>query len=91
MESLEQLREQAKQIKSALDSILDELVPDPTLGAVNWADLMCVEVEISLTTQEVEWTATIEEASPSAREFAILVSDKLVQRGFPNIHIRTDW
>lgn len=91
MQTVEELREHARKIGGAVDDILGEMAPDVSLGAVNWADLMCVEVGVSLTGDELEWTATVEEASPDSAEFAVLIAGKLADRGFPNVCIRTEW
>lgn len=89
--TLDELREQAKRIESEVDTILGEMVSDVSYGAVNWADLMCVDVSVSLTGQDLEWTATVEEASPDASKFCIVIANKLAERGFPNVYVRTEW
>jgi hypothetical protein len=58
-------------------------------GAVNWGDLRCVDVEISLIDGRV--TVTIEEASPSALELCRFVAKELARRGHDEIAVRTEW
>jgi hypothetical protein len=58
-------------------------------GAVNWGDLRCVDVEISLIDGRV--TVTIEEASPSALELCRFVAKELARRGHDEIAVKTEW
>ncbi len=91
METVADLRAHATRIESAVNDIIGEMEPNSSLGAVNWADLMCVEVEVSLTNPDLIWTATVEEASPDACKFASLITKELAERGFPHVHVRTEW
>jgi hypothetical protein len=56
---------------------------------VNWGDLRCVDVEISLIDGRV--TVTVEEASPSALELCRFVAKELARRGHDEIAVRTEW
>ena len=58
-------------------------------GPVNWADLRCVDVEISLLDGHV--TVTVEEASPSASKLCRLVAEELARRGYDEVAVRTEW
>ena len=57
-------------------------------GPVNWGDLRCVDVEISLLDGHV--TVTVEEASPSASELCRFVAKELARRGHDEIAVRTE-
>jgi hypothetical protein len=50
-------------------------------GAVNWADLRCVDVQVSM----------IEEASPEAVNLCRFVAEELARRGYDEIAVRTEW
>jgi hypothetical protein len=56
---------------------------------LNWGDLRCVDVEISLLDGHV--TVTVEEASPSALELCRFVAKELARRGHDEIAVRTEW
>jgi hypothetical protein len=56
---------------------------------VNWADLRCVDVEMSLLDGHV--TVTIEEAAPEAVDLCRFVSEELARRGYEEIAVRTEW
>jgi hypothetical protein len=58
-------------------------------GAVNWGDLRCVDVEMSLIDGHV--TVTIEEASPEAIDLCRFVAKELARRGPDEIAVKTEW
>jgi hypothetical protein len=59
-------------------------------GAVNWADLRCTDVSVSLLSGLV--TITIEEASPQgADRLRQHVSEELAKAGWPDIAVLTEW
>jgi hypothetical protein len=58
-------------------------------GAVNWGDLRCVDVEVSLLHDVV--TVAIAEAAPGAAELCRFVSEELARRGYGAIAVRTEW
>jgi hypothetical protein len=58
-------------------------------GPVNWDDLRCVDVEISLLDEHV--TVTVGEASPGASELCRFVAKELARRGYDEIAVRTEW
>jgi hypothetical protein len=58
-------------------------------GAVNWDDLLCLDVEVSLLDGIV--TVTVEGAAPEAVELCRFVSEELARRGHGSIRVRTEW
>jgi hypothetical protein len=58
-------------------------------GAVNWGDLLCLDVEVSLLDGIV--TVTVEGAAPEAVELCRFVSEELARRGYSGIAVRTEW
>jgi hypothetical protein len=63
----EMTKEEALDLQATVNGILAQAAGERSRigGAVNWADLRCVDVEISLLDGHL--TVTIEEASPEAR------------------------
>jgi hypothetical protein len=58
-------------------------------GAINWGDLACVDVSVSLLDDQV--TVWIEEASPDATELHQFVSSALDKMGHSAICVVTEW
>jgi hypothetical protein len=58
-------------------------------GDVNWADLRCVDVQVSMLDGVV--TVMIEEASPEAVNLCRFVAEELARRGYDEIAVRTEW
>jgi hypothetical protein len=56
---------------------------------VNWGDLLCLDVEVSLLDGIV--TVTVEGAAPEAVELCRFVSEELARRGYGSIRARTEW
>ena len=79
----------------ALQATVDEILvlaakkQSQIRGVVNWADLRCVDVEMSLLDGHV--TVTIEEASPEAIDLCRFVAKELARRGHDEIAVRTEW
>ena len=84
-------KEEAIALQAAVDEILALAVEKRSEigGAVNWGDLRCVDVEISLLDGHV--TVTVEEASPSASELCRFVAKELARRRHDEIAVRTEW
>jgi hypothetical protein len=84
-------KDEALKLQSVTDEILAQAVEQRTeiAGAVNWADLRCVDVEISLLDDVV--TVTIAEAASEAVEFCRFVSEELARRGYGAIAVPTEW
>ena len=60
-------------------------------GPVNWADLSCSDILVSVLYPDRWPIVVIEEASPTASEFQIAIAEALEHRGFPNIEVQTEW
>jgi hypothetical protein len=84
-------KEKAVALQATVDEILVLAVEKRSEigGAVNWADLRCVDVEMSLIDGRV--TVTIEEADPGALELCRFVAKELARRGNDEIAVRTEW
>lgn len=87
--TLEEMKAKAVQIQKDLDSIIDGIDSRQIGGPVNWADLSCVDVSVSLT--DGTWAATVEEADPSASELAIYLSRELQHFGHKDVWVRCEW
>lgn len=89
---------QARLLQRAVDEALAEaekLPPDKRyhLGAVNWADLKCSDVErrSSLINGSTMVAVVIEEAAPDAVGLQQFVGDWLENHRWPNIYVVTEW
>jgi hypothetical protein len=87
----EMTKEEALDLQATVNGILAQAAGERSRigGPVNWADLHCVDVEMSLIDGHV--TVTIEEASPSALELCRFVAKELARRGHDEIAVRTEW
>ena len=84
-------KDEALKLQAVVDEILaqaSEKRPEIS-GAVNWGDLRCVDVEMSLLDDVV--TVTIAEAASEAVELCRFVSEQLARRGYGAIAVRTEW
>ena len=84
-------KDEALKLQAVADEILAQAFEKRSeiRGAVNWGDLRCVDVEISLLDDVV--TVTIEEASPDALELCRFVAKELARRGYDEVAARTEW
>ena len=84
-------KEEALDLQATVNGILAQAAGERSRigGAVNWADLRCVDVEISLLDGHV--TVTIEEASPEAIDLCRYVAKELARRGYDEVAVRTEW
>ena len=84
-------KEDALDLQATVNGILAQAMGERSRigGPVNWGDLRCVDVEISLLDGQV--TVTVEEASPSALELCRFVAKELARRGHDEIAVRTEW
>ena len=84
-------KEDALDLQATVNGILAQAMGERSRigGPVNWGDLRCVDVEISLLDGYV--TVTVEEASPSASELCRFVAKELARRGHDEIAVRTEW
>jgi hypothetical protein len=84
-------REEALTLQVTVNGILAKAKAERSQigGPVNWSDLRCIDVEMSLLDGRV--TVTIEEASSGASEFCRFVAKELARRGHDAIAVRTEW
>jgi hypothetical protein len=82
---------EALNLQTTVDGILAQARGERSRigGLVNWVDLRCVDVDISLLDGHV--TVTIEEASPDALELCRFVAKELARRGYDEVAVRTEW
>jgi len=91
----EVLRKMIKEEAIALQAVVDEILAlavekrSEIGGTVNWGDLLCLDVEVSLLDGIV--TVTVEGAAPEAVELCRFVSEELARRGYSGIAVRTEW
>ncbi len=84
IDDLGRIQQEINEILSIIDrSDFDHL-------AVNWADLSCTEVSV-LVGVEDGWVATVEKACPTDRSLAEWIERQLLDRGWPNVTVRTEW
>ena len=86
--TLDQMKAKAAQIQRDIDMIITGLDPKQIGGPVNWADLSCVDVSVSL--MDGSWTATVEEASPEALGLATHINTELHRLGH-DVWVRCEW
>jgi hypothetical protein len=84
-------KQEALDLQTTVNGILAQAMGERSRigGAVNWGDLRCVDVEMSLIDGHV--TVTIEEASPEAVDLCRFVAKELARRGYEEIAVRTEW
>jgi hypothetical protein len=82
-------KEEAIALQATVDEILALAVEKRSRGAMNWGDLLCLDVEVSLLDGIV--TVTVEGAAPEAIELCRFVSEELARRGYSGIAVRTEW
>jgi hypothetical protein len=80
-------KEEALDLQTTVNGILAQALGERSRigGAVNWADLRCVDVI------DGHVTVTIEEASPEASDLCRYVAKELARRGYDEIVARTEW
>jgi hypothetical protein len=83
--------EEALDLQATVNGILAQAAGERSRigGAVNWGDLLCLDVEVSLLDDIV--TVTVEGAAPEAVELCRFVSEELARRGYSGIAVRTEW
>ncbi len=87
------MKSRLKALKAAANEVIEAIDFDKwTGGAVNCADLRCVEASECKSDEGREWLEVlIEEASPDCTELQSLVRDHLIERGFGEVTVRTEW
>jgi hypothetical protein len=85
------IKEEALVLQAAANEILALAVKKQSQikGSVNWDDLLCLDVEVSLLDGIV--TVTVEGAAPDAVELCRFVSEELAGRGYGSIRVKTEW
>ena len=83
--------EEALALQATVDEILALAVKKQSRirGHVNWDDLLCLDVEVSLLDDIV--TVTVEGAAPEDLELCRFVSEEFARRGYSGIAVRTEW
>ena len=83
----------SRSLMAETNSILAGLDSTKIRDAVNWGDVNCTAVEkvktFSSDAASIEWRVLIEEASPDAYEFRILVAEELARRGYSGVAVVT--
>ncbi len=88
---MNELKSKAELIHNEINNIIGRIDPNDIPDAVNWGDLMCIEVGLILTDIPPSWTATIAEAAPDAMHLAAHVTEELSKHGFSDVIIRCEW
>mgnify|MGYP000907499186 FL=1 len=81
-----------QKVQREINAILDDAPAVSIKGAINWGDLNCVEVELSVNV-EGTWmlNAVIEEADPNNPDLLGYIVEQLKQRGYANVFVRAEW
>jgi len=84
-------KDEALDLQRVVDEILERAFDErhDIGGAVNWGDLLCTDVSISLLDGLV--TVLIEEAAPEAYELKEYVYNELIKAGFRDVSVATEW
>lgn len=86
--TLDQMKAKASQIQRDINMIIAGIDAKKIGGPVNWADLWCVDVSVSL--MDGSWCATVEEAAPDATDLATYIHTEL-QRFGHDVWVRCEW
>ena len=86
--TLEEMKAKAVQIQKDINAIIDGIDPNKVGGPVNWGDLSCTDVGVSL--MDGTWCATVEEAAPDASELALYIHNELRHFGH-DVWVRCEW
>ncbi|MGY4420281.1 hypothetical protein ACVWY2_002706 [Bradyrhizobium sp. JR6.1] len=70
--TLEEMKAKAGQIQKDIDAIIDGIDASEIKDAVNWADLSCTDVSVSLT--DGTWCATVEDGVSGCNKSSRLYS-----------------
>lgn len=86
-----EVMERLKNIKDAVEEILECADRSGIDGAINWADLHCVEAMHCVNHDGYEWDEVlIEEASPDAADLCNYVGKELLKIGL-SVVVKTEW
>lgn len=78
----------ASELMDATDRAIKAVKEQRIPGAVNWADLHCLDATIG---GEAVLQVTISEVAPEATEFQEAVQSELARQGWPNVKVVTEW
>lgn len=87
--TLDEMKAKAIQIQKDVDAIIDDTDANQVKGPVNWGDLSCTDVSVSL--MDGLWCVTVEEAAPDATELAAHISNELQHFGHKDVWVRCEW
>ena len=82
-----------REIYEYANEVLDATKPEDIDGAINWGDLGCTDVVMSLSVHGGIWIRVdIEEADPNNPELREYMHEKLITK-FPDVEfeINTEW
>lgn len=93
-------RRDAEDIQAIVEEALKEAqaLPDGErflMGAINWADLKCTDIEerrsLIYPEREPLIAVLIEEVSPDATNLHKFIGERLDAAGWTNIYVTTEW
>jgi hypothetical protein len=89
-------KDEADRIQDTCDEVIAEIVANPNRPnrpnwVVNWADLSCRDVLVSVVHPNDPPTLKIEEASPDAWGFAQHVANEMEKRTGLRFVVETEW
>lgn len=87
--TLDEMKAKAREIQAHIDLIIDGIDRHKVGGPVNWGDLSCTDISVSL--MDGLWCATVEEASPDAKELAAHIHNELQHFGHKDVWVRCEW
>lgn len=87
--TLDEMKAKAIKIQGEVDTIIGEINQKEVGGPVNWADLSCSDVSVSL--MDGLWCVTVEEASPDAIGLASHIHHELAHLGYKDVWVRCEW
>lgn len=86
------INKRCRELRAAANAALQRIKEEPCDGAINWADLRCVEAAFVVSDDGRKYyRVCIEEADPSAVALQQAVTKELVALGWANIEVRTEW
>lgn len=87
------LRQRLSELTEDTDAVLAEAQKkrDEMNGAINWADLRCVDAGLNMTLFGTGLYVLIEEADPSQAKLGEFVAHGLRDRGWEYVEVRFEW
>lgn len=86
-------QEDLRRLRGATDAAISVIASQGrTFGAINWADLGCVQAAWVVTDDNQGYAEVlIEEAAPDCAAFQAAVAAELEKRGWLNVRVVTEW